>query len=118
MSKVTPPRWAWALTGSGHFFTESMEIIRDLGDVDLFISAAAAEVLRRHPQIGKARLVVGREDANDTMTLRCESPESGEALAASVRETLAAVTKLKGVVEFAAPGSLPNDGKVIEDARA
>ncbi|TWA72559.1 phenylacetate-CoA ligase [Azospirillum brasilense] len=77
-----------------------------------------AEVLRRHPQIGKARLVVGREDANDTMTLRCESPESGEALAASVRETLAAVTKLKGVVEFAAPGSLPNDGKVIEDARA
>lgn len=50
MSKVTPPRWAWALTGSGHFFTESMEIIRDLGDVDLFISAAAAEVLRMYRQ--------------------------------------------------------------------
>ncbi|WP_238122974.1 MULTISPECIES: flavoprotein [unclassified Xanthobacter] len=50
MSKVPPPRWAWALTGSGHFFTESMEIIRDLGDVDLFISAAAAEVLRMYRQ--------------------------------------------------------------------
>ncbi|MGR7997361.1 flavoprotein [Xanthobacter sp. ZOL 2024] len=50
MSKVTPPRWAWALTGSGHFFTESMEIIRDLGEVDLFISAAAAEVLRMYRQ--------------------------------------------------------------------
>ncbi|MBP2312907.1 phenylacetate--CoA ligase family protein [Azospirillum soli] len=77
-----------------------------------------AEVVRRHPQIAKARLIVGREDASDTMTLRCESGESGEALAAAVRETLAAVTKLKGTVEFVAPGSLPNDGKVIEDARS
>ncbi|WP_448208245.1 phenylacetate--CoA ligase family protein [Azospirillum sp. sgz302134] len=76
-----------------------------------------AEVARRHPQIGKARLVVGREDANDTMTLRCEAAEHGEALAAALRETLASVTKLKGTVEFVAPGSLPNDGKVIEDAR-
>lgn len=50
MKKVTNPRWAWALTGSGHFFTESMEIIRELGDVDLFISAAAAEVLRMYRQ--------------------------------------------------------------------
>lgn len=77
-----------------------------------------AEVVRRHPQIGKARLIVGREDASDTMTLRCESGESGEALAAALRDTLAAVTKLKGTVEFVAPGSLPNDGKVIEDARS
>ncbi|HEY0834135.1 MAG TPA: AMP-binding protein [Azospirillum sp.] len=77
-----------------------------------------AEVVRRHPQIARARLVVGRADANDTMTLRCEAAEGGDALAAAVRETLAAVTKLKGVVEFVAPGTLPNDGKVIEDARS
>nr|WP_211112644.1 AMP-binding protein [Azospirillum sp. SYSU D00513] len=81
-----------------------------------------AEILRRHPQALKARLVVGRANANDTMTLRCETAEagsaaSGEALAASLRETLAAVTKLRGTVEFVAPGTLPNDGKVIEDAR-
>ncbi|PWC33398.1 AMP-binding protein [Azospirillum sp. TSO35-2] len=76
-----------------------------------------AEVLRRHPQIARARLVVGRQDASDTMTLRCEAEETGEALAAAVRETLASVTKLKGVVEFAGPGTLPNDGKVIDDTR-
>ncbi|MFS8038081.1 flavoprotein [Xanthobacter sp. AM11] len=44
------PRWAWALTGSGHYFTESIEIIRALRDVDLFISAAAEEVLRMYKQ--------------------------------------------------------------------
>ncbi|MBP2291369.1 phenylacetate--CoA ligase family protein [Azospirillum rugosum] len=76
-----------------------------------------AEVVRRHPQVAKARLVVGRQDANDTMTLRCEAAESGEALASSLRETLASVTKLKGTVEFVAPGTLPNDGKVIDDTR-
>lgn len=76
-----------------------------------------AEVLRRHPQLSRGRLVVGRQDASDTMTLRCEAEETGEALAAAIRETLASVTKLKGSVEFVAPGSLPNDGKVIDDTR-
>jgi phenylacetate-CoA ligase len=79
--------------------------------------AQIADVLRRHPQVGKARLVVGRQDASDTMTLRCETAESGEALAAAIRDSLTAITKLKGVVEFVAPGGLPNDGKVIDDAR-
>ncbi len=79
--------------------------------------AQVAEVLRRHPQVTKARLVVGRQDASDTMTLRCEASESGEALAAALRDSLGAVTKLKGAVEFVAPGGLPNDGKVIDDAR-
>ncbi len=76
-----------------------------------------ADVLRRHPQVDKARLVVGRQDASDTMTLRCEAAESGEALASAIRDSLTAITKLKGVVEFVAPGGLPNDGKVIDDAR-
>lgn len=82
--------------------------------------AQIAEVLRRHPAVTKARLVVGRQDASDTMTLRCEaaeSGESGEALAAAIRDSLTAVTKLKGAVEFVAPGGLPNDGKVIDDTR-
>lgn len=49
-SSKKPPRWAWALTGSGHYFTESIEIIRELQDVDLFISDAADEVLRMYKQ--------------------------------------------------------------------
>lgn len=77
-----------------------------------------AEVVRRHPQVARARLVVGRQDANDTMTLRCETADSAAALASALRETLASVTKLKGTVEFVAPGTLPNDGKVIDDTRA
>jgi flavoprotein len=48
MARKRPPRWAWALTGSGHFFTESLDIVRALGDVDVFISRAAAEVVRMY----------------------------------------------------------------------
>jgi dihydromethanopterin reductase (acceptor) len=48
MPRQRPPRWAWAITGSGHFFTETLEIVRSLGDVDLFVSRAAAEVVRMY----------------------------------------------------------------------
>ncbi|QIB35140.1 flavoprotein [Ancylobacter pratisalsi] len=48
--KGTYPRWAWALTGSGHFFTESIALIKELGAVDLFVSRAADEVLRMYKQ--------------------------------------------------------------------
>ncbi|GLI94055.1 flavoprotein [Methylocystis echinoides] len=46
--QVVTPRWGWALTGSGHFFTESLEMIRTLGHCDLFVSKAAAEVVRMY----------------------------------------------------------------------
>ena len=46
MAKVKIPRWGWALTGSGHFFKECLVAVRALEDVDLFVSKAAAEVLR------------------------------------------------------------------------
>lgn len=49
-SPMPARRWAWALSGSGHFFTECLDIIRALGDVDLFVSAAAEEVLRMYKQ--------------------------------------------------------------------
>lgn len=48
MKKVPTPRWGWALTGSGHFFTECLDIIRTLDQVDLFVSKAAAEVVRMY----------------------------------------------------------------------
>jgi len=82
------------------------------------------EIVRRHPGVLRARLVVAGEMASDTMTLNCEvEPQAlgaagGEAsLAAAVAESLREVTKLRGEVVIAAPGTLPNDGKVIEDAR-
>jgi flavoprotein len=50
MAKVKTPRWGWALTGSGHFFKESFGLISTLDDVDLFVSKAAAEVLRMYRQ--------------------------------------------------------------------
>jgi phenylacetate-CoA ligase len=77
-----------------------------------------AEVARRHPEIVKARLVVEGEMANDRMTLQVEvagAPDGlGPAVAASVRD----VTKLRADVKLVPPGSLANDGKVIEDARS
>ena len=76
-----------------------------------------AEIVRRVPPVARARLVVEGEMANDRMTLRAEavdaSPGLADAVAASVRE----ITKLRCDVALVAPGTLPNDGKVIEDSR-
>lgn len=77
-----------------------------------------AEVGRRHPELGRLRLVVTRSGEADAMTLRAESSSHDPALAQAVAETLRAVTKLSGAVELLAEGALPNDGKVIEDARS
>jgi phenylacetate-CoA ligase len=77
-----------------------------------------AEVGRRHPTVGRLRLVVGRSGEVDAMTLRAECAQHNAALAEALAETLRAVTKLGGKVDLVAPGSLPNDGKVIEDVRA
>jgi phenylacetate-CoA ligase len=78
-----------------------------------------AEIARRFPEVMRARLVVTGEMANDQMTLKVESSCSGpDGLVARVSEAIREVTKLRGDVEVLAPGSLPNDGKVIEDARS
>jgi phenylacetate-CoA ligase len=76
-----------------------------------------AEIAARHPQLARLRLVVGREAEQDTMTLLAECAAPDAALETAVAETLQAVSKLKGVVKLVAPGSLPNDGKVIADER-
>ncbi|MCC6070253.1 phenylacetate--CoA ligase family protein [Massilia sp. GCM10020059] len=75
-------------------------------------------IVRRHPEVLKARLVVSGRMANDAMTLHCEvAGDAAPALAAAIVESIRDVTKLRGEVAFAPPGSLPADGKVIEDAR-
>ena len=76
-----------------------------------------AEIAKRHPELGRLRLVVTREGESDVMTLRCECPSPSEALRGAIAATLRAVAKLGGAVELVAPGSLPNDGKVIADER-
>ncbi len=75
-----------------------------------------AEVAKRHAGVGRVRLVVGRAGEQDIMTLRAEAPDDA-VLKAKLAETLQALTKLKGEVEIVAPGSLPNDGKIIADER-
>lgn len=76
-----------------------------------------AELLRRHPEAGRGRLVIAGEMANDRMTLKVEAAATAEGLAAALASSLRDITKLRGEVELVATGSLPNDGKVIEDAR-
>jgi len=75
------------------------------------------DIVRRHPEIARARLVVEGEAGNDRMTLKCEVKEQPSGLADRVVATIRDVTKLRGEVELLAPGTLPNDGKVIEDLR-
>ena len=84
----------------------------------MFVTPAQVnELTRRHPEIIRARLVVEGEAGNDRMTLKCEASERPAGLAQAIVASIRDVTKLRGEVELVAPGSLPNDGKVIEDQR-
>ena len=76
-----------------------------------------AQVLARHPEVDKGRLVVERHDNVDVMTLHCEVAGAPEGLADALVETLQSVCKLRGRVAFVPPGSLADDGKVIDDRR-
>ena len=85
----------------------------------MFVHAKQVDaIVKRFPEVARARLVVSGEMANDVMTLRVETASGAEGLAARIGETIRDITKLRGAVEFMQPGSLPNDGKVIEDARS
>jgi phenylacetate-CoA ligase len=75
------------------------------------------EVARRHRELKAVRLVVRREDEQDSMTLMAETETSSSGLAEAVAASLLAVTKLRGAVQLMPPGSLPNDGKTIADER-
>jgi len=78
-----------------------------------------AEIVKRFPELSKARLVVTGEMANDQMALHVETAHlMDDGLKSRVNEAVRDVTKLRGDVHLVAPGSLANDGKVIEDARS
>jgi phenylacetate-CoA ligase len=76
-----------------------------------------AEVTKRFPAIKRARLVVSGEMANDQLTLKVETLEAA-GLAEKISEAVRDVTKLRADIALVEVGSLPNDGKVIEDARS
>ncbi len=80
--------------------------------------AQVADIARRFPEVLRARLVVSGEMANDVMTLQVEVGASPEGLVQRIGQAIRDVTKLRGEVQVLSPGSLPNDGKVIEDARS
>jgi phenylacetate-CoA ligase len=76
------------------------------------------QVTKRHGEIARSRLVIEHdEQSNDRMTLQCEVSVGSDALETAIAETIRDVTKLRGEVAFVEGGSLPNDGKVIDDLR-
>ncbi|MDP9994839.1 phenylacetate-CoA ligase [Variovorax boronicumulans] len=77
-----------------------------------------AEIVRRFPEIQRARLVVSGEMGDDQMTFKLECAGAPDGLDARIADAVREVTKLRGTIELVAPGTLPNDGKVIEDARS
>jgi phenylacetate-CoA ligase len=84
----------------------------------MFVTPAqVAEIVRRHSEVRRARMVVEGEVGNDRMTLVCEVAGAPQSLAEALVATIREVTKLRGEVSLVAPGTLPNDGKVIEDKR-
>jgi phenylacetate-CoA ligase len=76
-----------------------------------------AEIGKRHPELGRLRLTVTRDNEQDAMVLLAEGGTHDAALADAVAATLQSVTKVRGTVRLVAPGTLPNDGKVIADER-
>jgi phenylacetate-CoA ligase len=76
-----------------------------------------AEIARRHPEVGRIRLVITRLANSDHMRLMAECENSAVVIRDALAATLLAVTKLHGDVELVKPQSLPKDGKVIVDER-
>ncbi|MBI3444948.1 MAG: AMP-binding protein [Magnetospirillum sp.] len=75
-----------------------------------------ADLAKRHPEVIRARLVVEQEDGNDRLTLNIETAASG--LEAVIKDSFLSLCKLKTEVALHVPGTLPNDGIVIQDKRA
>ena len=75
------------------------------------------QIAKKHPELGRLRLVVERDGANDKMTLKAECATNDQTLAEAVSATMTTLCKVRGTVELCPPDSLPNDGVVISDER-
>ncbi len=84
----------------------------------MFVHAKlVGEIVGRHPEVDKARIVITNPDNRDQMVLKAEASSGNAGLLDALKQSVQTVTKLRGDVEIVAPGSLPNDGIVVEDAR-
>jgi phenylacetate-CoA ligase len=75
------------------------------------------KVVKRHGEILRARLVIDWVDQADRLTLQCECAAVDDGLQKAIEDSIRAVCKLRGEVEIVEPGSLANDGKIIDDRR-
>jgi phenylacetate-CoA ligase len=124
-NSTAPPTLQTVLAGTSPCGRTNMRIKGWMGRADqttkvrgMFVHPEqVAEVVKRHPEIGRARLVVDAREGLDQAMFRCESKAASPELAEAVGKTFQAVCKVRASVEFLAPGTLPNDGKVIEDTR-
>jgi phenylacetate-CoA ligase len=84
----------------------------------MFVHAShVAEVVARHPEVGRARLVVRGEMTDDRLLLRAEVQGAPEGLGPRLAEAVRDITRLRCEVELVPPGTLANDGRLIEDTR-
>ena len=74
-------------------------------------------MVSRHDELLRARLVIGRVDNQDVMTLKCEVENDPESIEQSIAQSVREVCKLRADIELCPVGALPNDGVVIEDSR-
>ena len=75
------------------------------------------KVIKRHPEIIRARLIIDWQNEADQIKLQCETSDADQSLSAAIAESIRSICKLRGEVEFVGESSLPNDGKVIDDIR-
>jgi len=75
------------------------------------------DLQRRHPEVRRTRLVVDQSAGQDRIVLRCEAESAAAGLAEALTASFREITRLRTEVAFCAPGELPSDGRVIEDAR-
>ena len=75
------------------------------------------KLLKRHPEVIRARLIIEWIDETDAIKLQCETTSTDESLQTALVDSIRQICKLRGEVEILDPGSLPNDGKVIDDIR-
>ena len=76
-----------------------------------------ANVLKRHQEVAKARVVIGCANLKDTMVFKAEVEGRPEGLAAAIAKSIDTDIRIRADVELVEPGSLPNDGLVIQDTR-
>ena len=76
-----------------------------------------AKVAERFPQLGRLRLVIGRDGTQDLMVLKAEALHHEQQLAEEIAHTLETITQIKGAVQLVPPEILANDGKIIDDTR-